>query len=160
MRRSRPERSSWVASVASGLVGALVLTSIHESARRAVTHPPRMDTLGRRVVSNVLDATGQDARPRGTLQKIALAGDIVANTMYYAAIAREHGRARWQRAIALGTAAGMGAVALPPFLGLGRAPNSQYASTRLMTTAWYLAGALATAAAATVLAPPTRAAAA
>lgn len=119
-----------------------------------------MDTLGRRAVKNMLDAAGQDVQPRSTLQKIALAGDLVANTMYYAAIAREHGRARWQRAIALGTAAGMGAVALPPFLGLGRAPNSQYASTQLMTTAWYLAGALATAAAATVLAPSARTASA
>jgi hypothetical protein len=60
----------------------------------------------------------------------------------------------------LGTAAGLGAMALPPVMGLGRAPNSQYGSTQAMTIALYLTGALASAAAASYMNPRRRAAAA
>ena len=52
-----------------------------------------------------------------------------------------------------GTPAGLGAGCVPPVLGLGRAPNSHYACTQLMTTVWYLAGALASAAAAGAMEP-------
>ena len=154
------ESCSWLASLASGVVGALALTAIHEGARRVLPHPPRMDTLGRRAVKKSLHATGHDTKTRAELQRWALLGDIAANTLYYAAVARGAGRARWGRALALGTLAGLGAMAAPPYLGLGRAPNSQYASTHLMTIAWYLAGALASAAAASYMTPRRRVAAA
>jgi hypothetical protein len=119
-----------------------------------------MDLLGRRAIKKSLDATGQDTKPRAELQRWALLGDIASNTIYYASIARGAGRAKWSRALVLGTAAGVGAMALPPFIGLGRAPNSQYTSTRLMTLGLYLTGALASAAAASYMNPPRRAAAA
>jgi hypothetical protein len=154
------EQCSWFRSVASGLVGAVALTALHEGTRRVATHPPRMDLLGRRAVKKTLDASGQDTRPRAELHKWALVGDIVANTIYYASIGRGAGRARWGRALVLGTAAGVGAVALPPLIGLGRAPNSQYTSTNLMTLGLYLTGALASAAAASYMRAPQRAVAA
>jgi hypothetical protein len=44
-------------------------------------------------------------------------------------------------------------------MGLGRAPNSQYTSTQLMTMAIYLTGALASAAAASYMNPRRRLAA-
>ena len=160
MRDERQEQTPWLASIASGFIGAVILTAIHQSARSVVTHPPRMDTVGRRAIQKTLDVTGHKTMSRPVLQKWALAGDIIANTVYYAAIAREHGRARWGRALTLGLAAGAGAIAVPPFLGLGRPPNTQFTSTRVMTTAWYMAGALATAAAASVLVPRRAAAAA
>jgi hypothetical protein len=119
-----------------------------------------MDLLGRRAIKKSLDATGQDTRPRAELQRWALLGDIVANTMYYASIGRGAGRAKWGRALVLGAAAGVGAMALPPLIGLGRDPNSQYTSTHLMTLGLYLTGALASAAAASYMNPPRRAAAA
>ena len=147
------ESCSWLASLASGVVGAVALTAIHEGARRVVPHPPRMDTLGRRAVKKGLHATGHDTKGRAELQRWALLGDIAVNTLYYAAVARGAGRARWGRALAFGTAAGLGVMAAPPYLGLGRAPNSQYVSTQVMTIAWYLAGALASAVAASYMTP-------
>ena len=156
----RQEQCSFWASMGSGLAGALALTAIHEGARRIVPHPPRMDVLGRRAIKKSLDATGQDSKPRAELHRWALIGDIIANTAYYAAVARGQGRARWGRALMMGTAAGLGAIAMPPYLGLGRAPNSQYAETQLMTIAWYLTGALVSAAAATYLGRENRAVAA
>jgi hypothetical protein len=119
-----------------------------------------MDLLGRRALKKSLDATGQETRPRAELHRWALVGDIVANTIYYASIARGTGRARWGRALVLGTAAGVGAMALPPVIGLGRAPNSEYTSTHLMTLGLYLTGALASAAAASYMNAPQNAAAA
>ena len=154
------DQCSWLRSMASGLVGAVALTALHEATRRVAAHPPRMDLLGRRAIKRSLDATGQETQPRAELQRWALAGDIVANTIYYASIARGPGRAKWGRALVLGTAAGIGAMALPPLIGFGRAPNSQYTSTHLMTLGLYLTGALASAAAASYMNPPPRAAAA
>jgi hypothetical protein len=152
----KQEGCSRVASVASGLVGAAALTAVHEGMRRTVAHPPRMDLLGRRAIKKSLNATGQENKPRADLYRWALAGDIVANTIYYASIARGAGRAKWGRALVLGTAAGVGALMVPPLIGLGRPPNSEYTSTRLMTVALYLTGALASAAAATYMDPRRR----
>jgi hypothetical protein len=159
-QQSQQQSCSWLASLASGFVGALTLPAIHEGARRLVPHPPRMDTLGRRAVKKTLHATGHDTRRRAEVQRWALLGDIAANTVYYAAVARGAGRARWARALALGTAAGLGVMAAPPYLGLGRPPNNQSASTQAMTIAWYLAGAMASAVAANYMAPRRRSAAA
>lgn len=156
----RQQQCSWMSSLVSGAVGALVLTAIHETARRRVAHPPRMDTLGRRALARTLSAAGQPTPPRPVLQRWALAGDLAANTIYYAAVARGRGRAKWGRALLLGTAAGLGAVLLPPYVGLGRPPNSDHSATNVLTTAWYLAGALAAAAAATAAEPRERRAAA
>lgn len=156
----RNEQCSWLTSMASGLVGAVALTALHEGTRRVAAHPPRMDLLGRRAVKKSLDAAGQESKPRAELHRWALLGDIVANTLYYASIGRGGGRAKWGRALVLGTAAGVGAMALPPLIGLGRAPNSQYTSTHLMTLGLYLTGALASAAAASYMNPSHRTAAA
>jgi hypothetical protein len=156
----RNEQCSWLASMASGLVGAVALTALHEGTRRVASHPPRMDLPGRRAIKKSLDASGQETRPRAELHRWALVGDIIANTMYYASIGRGAGRGRWGRALVLGTAAGVGAMALPPLIGLGRAPNSQYTSTHWMTLGLYLTGALASAAAANFMNPSQKAAAA
>jgi hypothetical protein len=137
---------SWMASVGSGLIGALVLTAIHEAGRRVAPHPPRMDVLGRRAAKKTLVAAGRPAPNRAGLQRWALAGDILANTMYYAGVARGRGTSRWGRALLMGAAAGVTAMYLPPYIGLGNAPNRGYASTHVMTTLWYVGGALATAA--------------
>jgi hypothetical protein len=149
-----PERQcTWPASLVSGAVGALTLTAIHEAARRTVPHPPRMDALGRRAIVRGLRTAGRPRPPLPVLQRWALLGDVAANTVYYAAVARGRGRAKWGRALVLGTAAGLGAVLLPPYIGLGRPPNSDHTSTNVMTAAWYLAGALAAAAVARAVEP-------
>jgi hypothetical protein len=150
------ERCSWRLSMTSGLIGAVSLTAVHEALRRSVAHPPRLDLVGRRAVKKTLDATGQDTKPRPEQFRWALAGDILANTIYYASVARGAGRGRWGRALVLGTAAGVSAVVVPPLIGLGRAPNSQYTSTQLMTVALYLTGPLASAAAASYMNPRPR----
>jgi len=51
------------------------------------------------------------------------------------------------RGAVLGVAAGLGAVVLSPYLGLGRRPRGLTPRTKAKTFAWYLAGGLAAGAA-------------
>jgi TRCF domain/Helicase conserved C-terminal domain len=134
-------------ALGSGLVGACALTGVHESARRVVPHPPRMDVLGMRSIAKVVRAAGGDP-PRGqALHEAALAGDVVANALYYALVGAGDRDGAWRRGLALGLLAGLGAVALPGRLGLGRPPGERAPWTPLMTVAWYTLGGLAAAAA-------------
>ncbi len=76
-------RSTVFAPWLSGLAGAIVLTFIHETARRTLNDAPRMDTLGRRSLLRGLEAVGIEPPPRDELQALAFAGDVVTNTIYY-----------------------------------------------------------------------------
>jgi hypothetical protein len=130
----------------AGLAGALAVTLVHEGARRVLARAPRMDVLGERALARGLGALSVRP-PRGRrLHRAALAGDLVANSAYYALVA--FGRRPWLRGVLLGGAAGLGAVLLPPVLGLGRAPRGLTRSTQALTVAWYLVGGVAAAAAA------------
>ncbi|MFL6230884.1 MAG: hypothetical protein ACJ741_19080 [Pyrinomonadaceae bacterium] len=135
---------SFFRALGSGLVGAVALTAIHETARRFLTDAPRMDVLGMRAVAKSLRAFDQEAPV--PLHEITLAGDILSNSLYYSLVAVGDARTAMLRGAALGAAAGVGAVLLPEPLGLGAQP-SRSAATQAMTVAWYLAGGLAAGAA-------------
>ncbi len=135
-------RHRFLGSLASGLAGALALTLLHESARRVVPRAPRMDVLGRRGLAKVFRAAGSAPPPRDELQAMALAGDVLSNSLTYALVGV--GAPAWApaRGLVLGALAGLGGVALPPVLGLGPGPDQQAPSTRVMTVAWYAIGGL------------------
>lgn len=139
----------------SGLAGAAALTVLHETVRRVRHDAPRMDTLGRRVIASGLEAAGLEVPPEDRLQAVALGGDVVANTLYYALACL--GRPSLARGAALGVAAGVGAVVLPPLMGLGSRPASRTPRTAAMTVAWYTAGGLAASAAHRAICSMTRA---
>lgn len=142
-----------VRCLASGAVGATVLTLIHEKARRAHPDAPRMDLVGMRALRQALRALGQRVPPRQQVHRLALAGDLIANSIYYAAIPARTTTATWVRGALLGTAAGVGALTLPAQMGLGDPPKSDRPTNQAMTIAWYLAGALAASAAAIAMSP-------
>jgi hypothetical protein len=76
-------------------------------------------------------------------QRWTLAGDLVANALYYALATRgAPDRAPW-RGTLLGALAGVGGVVLPGPLGLGRRPSRARNSTAALTVAWYALGGLA-----------------
>jgi hypothetical protein len=135
-----------VDALIGGLVGAVTLTVIHETARRVLPDAPRMDTLGRRALALALEGMGVEPPPYATLQGLALAGDLVSNTLYYALAGVGSPAGAMARGAALGATAGLGAVVLPPRMGLGWRPSGATARTRTLTVAWYLAGGLAAAA--------------
>jgi hypothetical protein len=114
--------------------------------RRRFYSAPRMDEVAMRGLRRILPGRFRDPR---RLHQLALAGDLVSNSVYYSVIAAPTRKATWTRAAVLGTAAGLCALFLPERLGLGAPQNSHRRSNRFMTVGWYLAGALATALVAT-----------
>lgn len=130
-----------VLGLGSGLVGALALTAAHEGLRRSTAVSPRMDVLGMRALKGLSRAVGLRA-PRGReLRRDALIGDLVANTAWFGLAGR--GRHPFVRGTWLGLLAGMGAVFLPPLLGLGKGPKTSLVKGE--TVALYLLGGLAAA---------------
>lgn len=135
----------------SGAVGATALTAIHQTARMLTEDAPRMDLLGMRALARALRSAGETPPPRDTLYGLTLAGDLASNTLYYSLVGVGKEGGEWKRGTLLGVAAGVGAVVLPPLLGLGSAPSSRTPATAAMTVAWYTLGGLATAGTARLL---------
>lgn len=132
-----------VGPLLAGLAGALAVTVVHETARRVVPRAPRMDTLGRRALARGMEAVGVEPPPRDQLQALALAGDLVSNgLMYAAAVGSGPPGTAYLRGGLVGAAAGLGALALPPVLGIGPSPGELAPETRVMTVAWYTLGGL------------------
>jgi len=134
-------------SLVSGAAGALALTAIHDFARRHVYYAPRMDVVAMRALDRTLPGNYHHSR---RLHRLALAGDLVANSLYYSVVPGPTTAATWRRAAVLGSAAGIGALLLPERIGLGEPPYSRYRMNKVMTIAWYLAGGAAAAMAATL----------
>jgi hypothetical protein len=141
MKKKKP--SVLPQALGSGLAGALVLTAIHETARRITPDAPRMDVLGMRGLRKILGTAHAPQPDTHTLFNLTMAGDILSNGLYYSLVGR--GKKAWRRGAILGLAAGVGGVLLPGPLGLGEAPSNRTRQTQLMTVAWYLLGGLAAA---------------
>lgn len=138
---------------AAGLTGAGALNLLHETAQKAIPAGPQMDLIAMRGLDRVLKPLSRRLTYR-QLRGLAFAGDLASNTLYYSALVgvgeslSRRGRAGalgWT-AVGFGLAAGLGAVFLPPKLGLGQQPSPDFRKTAAITTAVYLAGALVTAA--------------
>ena len=142
---------NWGKAFAAGLAGAVALTTVHQLARRLTDNAPRMDVLGERAIVRGAEAAGTRIPTEPSLYRLALAGDLAANSAYYSLIACGRDPRIWTRAVTMGVAAGIGALALPRRLGLGDPPRSWNTANRIMTVAWYLIGALTTAATAEYL---------
>jgi hypothetical protein len=139
---------SLLKALGGGLVGACALTLLHEAGRRVIPNAPRMDIIGMRAIKKSLRAVGEEDPPVDLeLHDLALFGDIVSNSAYYALVGVGGREGVWRRGALLGLAAGVGAVTLPGPLGLGRSPSERAPRTQAMTIAWYLMGGLAAAAA-------------
>ena len=133
--------------LAGGAVGAAVLTAVHEGARQIIPGAPRVDVIGKRAISRPVRAAGY-APPRGnSLYGMALGGEVVSNSLYYALVAAGAPERSVQRGLMLGLIGGIGAVVLPPLMGLGQQPHRKTPATELMTVAWYTIAGLAAGAA-------------
>jgi hypothetical protein len=126
----------------SGTAGAVALNLLHESMRQVVDDAPRMDLLGERALTKGLDALGMDVPAQPERRALALAGDLISNTAYYALTGLSKPEHAVATGTALGAAAGIGAVLLAGPLGLGSAPARRTPQTALMTVAWYAFGGL------------------
>jgi hypothetical protein len=137
-----------LSALVSGTVGATTLTLLHETVRRVLPEAPRADVLGMRALEAGLRGLGKAPPDEERLHRWALLGDLVANSAYYSLVGGGSVRHPWRRGTVLGLLAGLGAVALPGPLGLGRQPTNRTWATQAMTVMWYFVGGLAAAAAA------------
>lgn len=137
---------NWTESLAAGLVGATVLTAVHQLARRITEDAPRMDVLGERAIARTIAAAGRPVPPEPRLHLWALAADLLANSAYYSLVTCGRNPGMWRRGLSLGLAAGAGALLLPRRLGLGDPPRADRTANQVMTVSWYLIGGLTAAA--------------
>ena len=132
-------------SFLSGLAGAAALTVVHEAARKVLPNAPRMDRVGERAIARSMESLNMKPPHRDGLYNMALAGDLVSNTLFYSLIGAGRGMPM-ARGAALGAAAGLGALVVPQMLGLGKKHQARDAKRGAMTFTWYLLGGLAAAA--------------
>lgn len=133
-------------STIGGLAGACTLTLLNETVKRIDKDAPRMDLLGMNAAAKFLKGKNPLTATVGTLMPASLAGDLVANTLYFAMADGDTKKSTVIRGTLLGLGAGIGAVTLPKALGLSDAPTARTWKTRVMTVTWYLLGGLAAAA--------------
>jgi hypothetical protein len=129
----------------AGAAGAVALNILHESLKNRSDDMPRIDLLGEEALQKSLQYFGTEITDPDNLYRATLAGDVVSNSIYYSFIGAGSRKNVWPRAIALGIAAGVGAVALPKPLGLDPEPVARNPKVQALTVIYYLAGALITA---------------
>ncbi len=127
----------------SGSAGAATVTLVHQVARKRFRSAPRVDIVGMRAMRKVWHALGRPSPRRSKLYRQTLAGEILSNGLYYGLTSVGSPRKPLARGAILGAAAGLGAVLLPPWMGLGRRPVRRTKLTALQTFAWYFLGGIA-----------------
>ena len=130
-----------------GLAGACALTLLNEGAKKLDKDAPKMDLLGMNAVARLMKGNSLATQAADTLFPIALAGDLVSNSLYYSMAEGGDKKNTMIRGALLGIAAGLGAVLLPERLGLDERPTGRTTKTKLLTISWYLIGGLVAAAA-------------
>ncbi len=128
-------------SLAAGFTGAIALNLLHETVRRLRPQDaPRMDLLGERGLRQILAKADAPQPDDQQAYLLTMAGDVLSNGVYYSFVGSDKHSLR--RGLALGVAAGVGALVLPGPLGLGTAPSNRTPQTQAMTVAWYTVGGL------------------
>jgi len=128
----------------AGLGGAIALNILHETLKR-FNDTPRIDILGEEALQKGIEYAGGGHIPKEELYAPTLGADLVSNALYYSMIGAGNEKHVWSKAIALGLAAGTGAVTLPDSMGLNSKPVAKNTKTTAMTVGYYLFGAIVTA---------------
>jgi hypothetical protein len=139
-----------IAAIA-GASGAAVLTLVHETGRHLIDDAPRMDVLGKRALRALRHQVGAAEVDGSSLHRQTLAGDLVANSLYYSLVGSGPTASLLTRGVTLGALAGIGALVLPRPMGLGDPPSIESHRNRVLTVAYYTLGGIVAAATARAL---------
>lgn len=131
-------------NLVAGLAGAIALNILHETLKRQSPNTPRVDLLGENALQKTLGYFGTQIDSKDNLYKATLAGDIIGNSLYYSLIGSNR-KNIWPNAVFMGLSAGIGAITLPQPMGLDKTPVAKNNKVKVLTVAYYLFGALATA---------------
>lgn len=140
-----------IKSTIGGLAGACALTVLNESVKKLDKDAPRMDLLGMNAVARLMKGNNVLSQTAGKLFPVAMAGDLVSNSLYYSMADSGDRKNTLIRGTLLGLGAGLGAVLLPKTLGLNDAATTRTMKTKVLTVTWYLIGGLVAAAAINLL---------
>lgn len=135
-----------VSGLVAGLVGALALNLLHEALKRKLNNAPRIDQLGKEVIAKSANKIGSSQPSEKTLYAASFASDLVSNSLFYSLIPANDKKVLWAKSVIYGIGAGIGAVILPKKLGLNEQHVTRTNKTKGLTIAYYLFGALITAA--------------
>lgn len=135
----------FIKSLIAGFAGAAALNILHEGMRKFDKEAPRLDLMGEQVVRKSAHALNFEAPSGNSLYGITLAGDLLSNATYYAAIGMGGRKFMLLRAIGVGLSAGIAAVKAPKPMGLDEKYVANTEKREEMTVAYYLFGALVTA---------------
>ena len=116
---AQQRRAHFIRLGAIGLAGAVTVTLLNETVRRALPHAPRIEVIGERALAGSLDALGVDPPHGAALYRWTLLGDLVSNTVYFGLVGLGARQGTWERGGALGLAAGVGASGPTPASGTG-----------------------------------------
>jgi hypothetical protein len=136
---------NFVKSLIAGFAGAAALNILHETVRKFDPKAPRMDLVGEEAVKKSADALHVDAPTGKSLYGITLAGDVLTNASYFAAIGMGGRKFMLLRAIGAGISAGIAAVKAPKPMGLNEKHVANSDKREIMTVAYYVFGAMVTA---------------
>ena len=131
-----------IKSTIGGLAGACALTILNESVKKLDKDAPRMDLLGMNAVARLMKGNSLLALTAGKLFPVALAGDLVSNSLYYSMADSGDRKKTLIRGGLLGLGAGLGAVVLPRTLGLNEDATTRTLKTKVLTVTWYVLGGL------------------
>ena len=140
-----------VRSTLGGLAGACTLTLLNESIKKIDKDAPRMDLLGMNAVARLMKGNNILTQTADRLFPVALAGDLVSNSLYYSMADAGNKKNTLIRGSLLGLGAGLGAVVLPKTLGLNDEATTRTLKTKVLTVTWYVLGGLVAAAAINLL---------
>jgi hypothetical protein len=136
---------STIKNLLAGLGGAVALNILHESLKHK-KGTPRIDLVGEEALQKGLEQLGTGIQNEDNLYFSTLGADVVSNALYYSTIGAGSGENVWAKAVAVGLAAGVGAVTLPKPMGLNPEPVTRTPQVKALTVGYYVAGALVTAA--------------
>jgi hypothetical protein len=130
-----------------GLAGACALTLINQAIAKFDTKAPRLDLLGMNAVAKFIKSPKSVPPIVQNLLPMAVTGDLVSNSLYYALASGRDKNKTLIRGALLGLGAGLGALALPKPLGLNASTTNLTPRTQVMTVIYYVFGGLVAAAA-------------
>jgi hypothetical protein len=127
----------------AGAVGAATTTVLHEVTRHIVKDAPRVDLLGMQGIARGARVAGASLSGEA-LFATTMAADLVSNSLYYSVIGLASRNSAVPLGVALGAAAGIGAVVLPGPLGFSAITTNRTMRTKVLVTALYTLGGFAT----------------
>lgn len=136
---------NFVKSLIAGFAGAAALNILHETMRKLDSEAPRMDLVGEQAVRKSAEALHIEPPTGNKLYGVTLAGDVLTNATYFAAIGMGSKKYLLLRAVGAGVSAGFTALKAPKPLGLNEKHVANSEKREVLTVAYYVFGALVTA---------------